>query len=438
MSAFVLPGIFSENLCFFAICLFPSDVCVHAVFHCDRSRPTERRNAASPAGNCVNCEDVFRGCRVFDGTMDDDKEHTDADSPPHVRLSNSIIAGLTALAKTRRIEWGITGNKPGRRAVTSGLASPKQAAFWRQRTNECQLLRALQDPAEPCVWGLEFGAVRGHGYLPREVRLVYRTDLPRYDTFIPPLALQILDKWKESRTDPIQRSKLHDLEQCPKEDWGRQVRLECVETEDAVHTKRVQLEIHLAPHKFLYCVGIQQQLSKDDPALFGVLRQQVYEHCFWNAMRGLTRQETLLLPSQFALHMIIISADNHALLRQRRAHIPIYPNAWEASVGEFMHGPLVTNPFPHFDGPRPDLRLFCMNAVKEEVGIGPTSSNQFRIYGFAIEQNTLAPKLMIVHRSAFSIQMLLDRSLSKKAKDGPQDAKGIGLTPEDISARSQC
>lgn len=92
-----------------------------------------------------------------------------------------------------------------------------------------------------------------------------------------------------------------------------------------------------------------------------------------------------------------------------------------------MHGPYPT-PFPHFteDG-TPDLSLFLKNAVAEELMYYEAEPDDFRLYGFAVEYRTLAPKLLVVYTSDAPIDLLLEGA--RNAKDWSPAVSAIELTP---------
>jgi hypothetical protein len=139
-----------------------------------------------------------------------------------------------------------------------------------------------------------------------------------------------------------------------------------------------------------------------------------------------------MLPSHFAIHMAVVSNDNFLLLRQRTTYTELYPSAWEAGVGEFMHGRDPATPFPHFTGQgQPNLFLFLKNAIAEEVGFGDARPDDFRVHGFAVEYRTLAPKLLVVYRSVVDIRELIQ--VAKSAKDSAPKMDQIKMVPEEIA-----
>jgi hypothetical protein len=217
------------------------------------------------------------------------------------------------------------------------------------------------------------------------------------------------------------------------EPWGQQVRLERVEFSHS----RGRHVFRLVPINFLYYVALQQRLWSD-PGLHH-LRQSI----FGNAVGGLHTGATLVLPSHFAIHMGVITQSGFVLLRQRRPDTELYPSAWEAGVGEFMHGPNYDGDFPHFVRGRPNLGQFLKNAVAEELGYGGARPSDFTIYGFAIEHQTLAPKLLVLYTSDADIEVLCEGGTEKKngnssgQKISPQDwspdVRSIKLDPQEIA-----
>src|SRR5205085_8474429 len=119
------------------------------------------------------------------------------------------------------------------------------------------------------------------------------------------------------------------------------------------------------------------------------------------------------------------------------------PSAWEAGIGEFMHGPENTpdpeyesgprhTQFPHFtENGLPDLFLFLKNAVAEELGYHEAQQENFCLYGFAVEYETLAPKLLVVYHANCTIATLLESA--KKAKDRARELSSLELTPRAIA-----
>ncbi|MCK4828819.1 hypothetical protein KA005_74530, partial [bacterium] len=237
------------------------------------------------------------------------------------------------------------------------------------------------------------------------------TKFMRYDKVMTSEIQSALEIWKKDNPD-----RFKDLRNEP---WGLQVRLE----KFIYDHDKYQHRIMLSPIKFLYYQAIQSRLWEHS---YASLRKAVYE----NALKSLKEKRQPLLPNHFALHMAIVSSDEKLLIRKRSGTTPLFPNIWEASIGEFMHGPDKRD-FPHFNGERqPDLGMFCVNAVYEEINYKHASPSQFKIYGFGIEYRTLAPKLFVIFRSKEPMVTLLSQG---EPKDKGQELSSIDLTPESLA-----
>lgn len=258
--------------------------------------------------------------------------------------------------------------------------------------------------AEPFSEGLGTG----------KIRLLYADSDPRYDEQLAPLAKDALRRW--CATDP-ESAKLEA------EPWGQQVRV----TTASFNHEQYTYDIRLAPVTFLYYLAIHQNLWKPE---LRALRAAMFE----NATTGLDKGERSLLPSTFAIHMGVVSSDGKALLRRRRSEqsTRLYSRAWEAGIGEFMHGPTRKTTFAHFNrGANPSIRLFLRNAVKEELDYAKARSKDFKIYGFAVEWRTLAPKLIVVYSSDLPIDSLMRGA--RAAKDGAREVCACDLTVDGVA-----
>jgi len=172
-------------------------------------------------------------------------------------------------------------------------------------------------------------------------------------------------------------------------------------------------------------VAIQAQLGESE-------NMSLRERTFRNALMGLREREILELPSQFAVHIAVVSCDGKVLLRQRVVNTPLYPEAWEAGVGEFMHGPEHKTKFPHFvENGNPNLSLYLKNAVAEELIYSEAKPDDFRLRGFAVEYLTLAPKLLVVYKSDAPMEILLEGA--RHAKDSTPTVSAVRLTPRGIA-----
>jgi len=244
-----------------------------------------------------------------------------------------------------------------------------------------------------------------------DVKLFYHKAWKRYE--VPKKATKPFKRW---------RSSTRKATELLSEPWGLQVRLD-----SAQFNHRAQAyEIHLTPTKFLFYSAIQRNLGD-------IAYRDLRNFAFENALHGLGGGDFLILPSTFAIHMCVVSSDGMALLRRRSSLTTnLYPLAWEAGIGEFMHGPIATK-FRHFtnDG-RPSLSLYLRNAVAEELNYYGAQGRDFRIYGFAVEYRTLAPKLMVVYFSDKTIARLI--RLAPKSKDPAVALASIPLTVDGVAA----
>lgn len=200
--------------------------------------------------------------------------------------------------------------------------------------------------------------------------------------------------------------------------------------------------IWLAPTRYLYYDAIHSRLGRD-VQLKG-LRAKYFHNAFFDLDHGVP----LELPSDFALHTAVVSRDGFLVLRQRTAFTEHYPLAWEIGVGEFMHGPgpldspdldVSSDPgrlqLRHFRKNRiPDLFLFLKNAIAEELGYRNARQGDFRLYGFASEHETLAPKLLAVYNSDCTLDTLLQSARDpEKTKDPARALSSVKLTPDAIA-----
>jgi len=254
--------------------------------------------------------------------------------------------------------------------------------------------------------------------------LTYADDAARYEESMPPLAKQALHWWRENQIKKGRAARVARLEAEP---IGLQVRFLGMRF---AHELGQRHHIELAPAKFLHYVAIQQNLWAEE---LHNLRQHVFE----NALRGINTESDdvpPMLPCTFAIHMAAISSDNRALLRQRDK-TPIYPLAWEAGLGELMHGPKYARAeedFSHFNEKgEPDLSLYLRNTVKEELSYKDAKDDDFLIYGIAAEWRTLAPKLVVVYQSDASIDELIEGA--QRSPERPRAVSSIDVSADGIS-----
>jgi hypothetical protein len=262
-----------------------------------------------------------------------------------------------------------------------------------------------------CYWTIQWRS----GKSTDDINLIYQTDpiIDSYEVNMPVQVRNILEGVR--REEPAEFARLSQ------EPPGVKVRLERLEFD---HNSYIT-NIYLSPSKYLYYVAIHRKL--DRPELRD-LRASVMD----NALHGLQRKAYLALPSLFSVHMAVVSVDGYALLRQRTEYTELFPSAWESGIGEFMHGPHYSA-FPHFNRRKnPKLQLFLSQAIAEEVMHSDADPNHYRVFGFAIERQTLAPKLLAVYRSSATIDTLLEGA--SVAKDSARSVAAIELTPEGIAS----
>src|SRR6266702_1473410 len=281
-----------------------------------------------------------------------------------------------------------------------------------------ELLQPLVEHPQ-CAWVIAWGL----GEEVSNIELVYDSAV-QYESTLPDGMQQALDDWCRKN-----QTKCHEKKRDP---VGALVRLEKVEWSHRAY----KYFVWLSPSRYLTYVAIHPHLGKAQ-------LRQLREAYFDNALNGLKNGETLALPSNFALHMAVVSQDGYLLLRRRASNTELYPSAWEAGIGEFMHGPEHTpDPeyesgpyhaqFPHFtENGLPDLFLFLKHAVAEELGYHEVRQENFHLYGFAVEYETLAPKLIGVYHADCTIATLLESA--KKAKDRARELSSLELTPHAIA-----
>lgn len=247
-----------------------------------------------------------------------------------------------------------------------------------------------------------------------EIELIYDINQSeRYDKIISIELLSELEKWKKKNKTFYNR--------LVKESWDTQVRLNGIYFDHRTY----KFHINLSKMKYLYYVAIQNQLGNLQNT---TIRQSFFD----NAIRGLLKNQELKLPTPFAIHMSIISSDGKSLLRKRTNYTELYPSAWEAGIGEFMHGPSTTK-FPHFDeNNKPSLYLYLKNAVAEELNYYKAQEEDFKIYGFAIESQTLSPKMIVVYNANIKMESLI--KLAENAEDRSPSLHAVNLNSNEIKS----
>ena len=283
-----------------------------------------------------------------------------------------------------------------------------EMSLW-SRELSSDLQSAIDD--RDCYWAIRWLT----GKPLEDVNLVYQAEsiTDYYENRMPEPIRAALERVREN--DPAEYARLSQ------EPSGVKVRLEGLDFDHGSY----MTNIYLSPSRYLYYVAVQQRLESND---MSELRAQFMD----NAINGLQRREYLALPSLFSVHMAVVSADGYALLRQRTEYTELFPSAWESGVGEFMHGPHYSA-FPHFNRRKnPKLQLFLSQAIAEEIGHADDDPGNYRIHGFAIERQTLAPKLLAVYRSNEDIDTLLHSA--SLARDGARAVEAVELTPQGVTS----
>jgi len=237
-----------------------------------------------------------------------------------------------------------------------------------------------------------------------------------------------LEKWTSG--DVKKDKRLRD------EPYGWQVRLESVQydhrhSQYIFNLSQVKYWHYLATHASLW-----KPMEEGRKAPAGnPLRKILFER----AINDIQEERQNILPCNFSLHMGIISADQHVILRQRRNRAELFPGVWEFGIGEFMHGPDTTDSrFHTFENGIPSLYKFFVAAVREETYKNMEKYNDeiaedtFKIFGIALEYVTLAPKLIVLHYSPRGKDEIIE-GMNRAADEGER-AEAIPLTAEAIVA----
>jgi len=313
----------------------------------------------------------------------------------------------------------------------ASVPEPPSLPLQLEHTSLTDLLEPLAEkPA--CAWVIVWQG----GEKIANIAFVYddQPDASRYTSTLQDDLLHVIDEW--GMVNPERYHELKEDAECIAVRMRKARRVQYLGKSVVPEWKFC---IWLEPSRHLYYVAIHPQMGK--PALRSV--RQKYFH---NALIGLESGQELALPSHFALHVAVVSKDRHLLLRQRIRSASHYPLAWEAGVGELIHGPgplngpvpeVRTDPghavFSHFRKERtPDLFLFLKNAIAEELGYRGARQGDFRLYGFAVEYQTLGPKLLAVYNSDRTIEELLRTARGKDVKDPARDLDSVDMTPRAI------
>jgi hypothetical protein len=326
-----------------------------------------------------------------------------------LRLDFSCLGISLSEAETPDLDEFLSRKLPlvprGHLTPETPIDTTENWSLWIDKVRENRILADLQEIECAVVYELSN----------RPIILEYESK-PKYT--LPPPAKIALDLF--SAKDPEEYKKLEE------ESWGLQVRMEGIGPFDH-HTKYSE-RIRLSPINFLHYVAVQARLWIPD-------LKQFRDSVFRNALDFPTTPQ---LPSHFALHMAVLSADKFLLSRKRRANTELYPRCWEISLGEFMHGPDVlpsTDPlnptFPHFVEGKPSLPLFLSNAVAEELNFNEARPEDFSVFGFVMEWRTLAPKLLVIYSSHKPMEELTARW--RRAEDRAERISKIELSAKRLS-----
>jgi hypothetical protein len=297
------------------------------------------------------------------------------------------------------------------RRLKLGIDTDEMEKMWEKRLNQSRVQQVIHPLGSDCAWVMPW-----QGLMPDQVQLEYQAaPVQRYDRMMPETVKQALEDWQANH--PTIYAHYQPAS------WGSMVRLEQVVANDPPGDPSLKPRIQLSPITFPYYLAIHARLGETP---LWLLRQKAFQ----NALDGLNSRQPLQLPSHFAIHMVIRSSDGYVLLRQRRSDTHLYPRAWDASLGKFMKGPDV-RAFPHFNAAgKPDLSAFLRNAVAEELDYKEHDDSRFRLYGFAVERASLAPKLLVVYKSVLSIADL--KKQSSRSADPSTDQSAVELTPAGI------
>ena len=277
----------------------------------------------------------------------------------------------------------------------------------------CDEIEAVPNGNPPeCAWVVQWPGINAE-----RIRLNYQSErIAQVSDEIADLAESVIDGWKPEMDD----NRKLDIEREPP---GVQIRLDrCNKIDHGDY----DIRLDLSPTNYHHYVAIQARLWDSRSKEIVKLR----DFAFANALVGLANGTTQWMPSHFALHMAVVSSDNCLLLRQRRKDTELYPLAWEVGIGEFCHGPQSEGPFPHCLDGKPDLELFLKNAVAEELNFNQAKIDQFKVFGFAVEYRTLAPKLIVVYKSTATIKALAKGTLN--AEDFGNKADWVDLSVDGL------
>jgi hypothetical protein len=264
-----------------------------------------------------------------------------------------------------------------------------------------------------CAWILAWSGLSINDV---HLRFDYEDKYGEYPRELDPFIRKQLDNWEPSERDALRQDDPYGL-------VARLVRQQFnQETYD--HT------IHLGHAKFRHYLATHNSLTNNNSHARALRRS-----LFHRALKDIPEGKRCIWPSHFCLHMGIISSDNYAILRKRRQDAHMYPGRWEFGVGENMHGPdWPDERFIHFPNRRPDMLAFSRGALFEETGSGDASPACFSVFGFAVEYESLAPKLILLHYSDRShVELMKGMQDARRTADWSPLADAVPLTPKAIA-----
>ena len=285
---------------------------------------------------------------------------------------------------------------------------PNAALRWRRASQEFFESR-LNDSA--CAWILPWKGIN-----PGEVHLDFNEDDKYAEGDLPPILRERLKSWRHP--DPGRDSELRA------ESYGLAIRL----VRQQFNHMSYHHTLYLGQVKYWEYLACHKSLSNADDET-RTLRGAIMD----NALSDLPQERRCILPSHFCLHMWIISNDGFAIFRKRAAGAHMFAGRWEFGIGEFMHGPaILERRFQAFVAGKPDMFAFCRAAIAEEVDVDDPEACQFKIFGFAVEYKSLAPKLLVLHYSKLDHQKIIDGML--KARDASPQCDAALLNPQAIAS----
>ena len=301
------------------------------------------------------------------------------------------IGMIVAWSWDRIFRPQLTDNKPRDGFVNSWR--------WHRMAQQCEYSRLLSEKEANIM-------LRWPGVGLDKFLLKYNPN-DNYESYMTEIMENAIENWRKENSEKY--------EGLVNEPCGLQVRLDRYSYIHSEHKHKIEL----IPTKYLYYVTLHARLWENR-------MRELRKYVFDDSLNFLYRQSRPRLPSHFALHMAIVSSDGKIIIRQRTGETELYSNAWESSIGEFMHGPKHPNS-PDFVGNEPSLKLFCKRAVKEEINYSYAKTDEFTLHGFGIEYRTLAPKLFVVFKSRENMTTLLKQGTPE---DAGQRMEGMELTPE--------